>query len=99
MATRDASPGLRVAETGPGAVPATLLSYGSVPGPIRRMTRPLDLEVPMSSASLTRRAVLERLGFLDLATPDKGGHRVKAIELVNSAITETQAGIGYDATH
>jgi hypothetical protein len=92
----------------------------------------------MSSASLTRRAVLARLGLaglalpavlhgqptpdvhadlqqphmraalealrtakrhLDLATPDKGGHRVKALELVNSAITETQDGIAYDATH
>jgi hypothetical protein len=92
----------------------------------------------MSSTSLTRRAVLARLGLaglalpavlrgqptpgvhsdpqqphmraalealrtakrhLDLATPDKGGHRVKALELVNSAITETQDGIAYDATH
>jgi hypothetical protein len=92
----------------------------------------------MSSASLTRRAVLARLGLaglalpavlhgqptpavhsdlqqphmraaldalrtakrhLDLATPDKGGHRAKALDLVNSAITETQDGIAYDATH
>ncbi len=92
----------------------------------------------MAAASLTRRAVLARLGIaglslpaalhgqpaseahaalqqphmraalealraakrhLDLATPDKGGHRVKAIELVNGAITETQAGIAFDATH
>ena len=30
---------------------------------------------------------------LDVATPDKGGHRAKAITLVNDAITETQAGI------
>jgi hypothetical protein len=30
---------------------------------------------------------------LDLATPDKGGHRAKAIVLVNDAITETEAGL------
>ena len=49
------------------------------------------------------RAALEALRsakrHLDLATPDKGGHRVKALEHINEAITETQAGIGYDATH
>ena len=36
---------------------------------------------------------------LDLAAPDKGGHRAKAIEHVNAAIRETEAGIAYDATH
>jgi len=36
---------------------------------------------------------------LEAATPDKGGHRVKAIDLVNSAIDEVQAGIDYDNTH
>ena len=36
---------------------------------------------------------------LQLATPDKGGHRVKAIEFVNSAIAEVNAGIGYDRRH
>jgi len=30
---------------------------------------------------------------LERAAPDKGGHRVKAIQLVNDAITEVQAGI------
>lgn len=36
---------------------------------------------------------------LDLAEADKGGHRAKAIELVNNAITEAQAAIDYAATH
>lgn len=36
---------------------------------------------------------------LDLAAPDKGGHRVKAIALVDDAIKETQAGMVFDATH
>jgi hypothetical protein len=33
------------------------------------------------------------------ATPDKGGHRAAAIRLTNQAIGETQAGIGFAATH
>ena len=36
---------------------------------------------------------------LDLAQADKGGHRVKAIGLVDQAITEVQAGIQYAASH
>ena len=30
---------------------------------------------------------------LEIATPDKGGHREAAIKIVNSAITEVEAGI------
>lgn len=36
---------------------------------------------------------------LEMAEADKGGHRVKALELVNGAITETEAGIAYAAGH
>ena len=36
---------------------------------------------------------------LEEAIPDKGGHRVKALGLVNSAIAETEAGIAYSASH
>ena len=36
---------------------------------------------------------------LQKATPDKGGHRVKAIALVNNAIAEVDAGIAYDRRH
>jgi len=49
------------------------------------------------------RAALEALRtakrHLEMAEADKGGHRVKAIALVNDAITETQAGIAYAAGH
>ena len=38
-------------------------------------------------------------GELQNATPDKGGHRVKAIGLVNSAIAEVNLGIEYDRRH
>ncbi len=36
---------------------------------------------------------------LDMAEADKGGHRVKALEHVNEAITETEAGIAFAAGH
>ncbi|HEY6224602.1 MAG TPA: hypothetical protein VIW26_12520 [Gemmatimonadales bacterium] len=49
------------------------------------------------------RAALEALRnakrHLELAESDKGGHRVKAVALVNDAITETEAGIAYAAGH
>lgn len=36
---------------------------------------------------------------LQKATADKGGHRVNAIGLVNSAIAEVNAGIAFDRRH
>jgi hypothetical protein len=36
---------------------------------------------------------------LESATPDKGGHRVKAIDAVNVAINEVKEGIKYDDEH
>jgi len=33
---------------------------------------------------------------LEAATPDKGGHRVKAINLTKQAIAETEKGIKFD---
>src|SRR2546423_4640875 len=36
---------------------------------------------------------------LQKATPDKGGHRLNAIGLVNRAITEVNDGIAFDRRH
>jgi len=36
---------------------------------------------------------------LQNATADKGGHRVKALQYINSAIAEVEAGIRFDNTH
>ena len=38
-------------------------------------------------------------GELERADADKGGHRVAAIQLVNQAIAEVEAGIAYAASH
>jgi len=39
------------------------------------------------------RALRNASGELNAALPDKAGHRVKAIQLTNDAIAETEAGI------
>ncbi len=36
---------------------------------------------------------------LEVADHDKGGHRVKALELTNSAIEQVQAGLKFDNRH
>jgi len=38
-------------------------------------------------------------GELQAAAADKGGHRVRAIELVDDAIEQVRRGIGYAANH
>lgn len=38
-------------------------------------------------------------GSLEKAEPDKGGHRAKAIELVNSAMKEVKEGIEFADHH
>ncbi|HEY0236816.1 MAG TPA: hypothetical protein VGC86_17450 [Afipia sp.] len=39
------------------------------------------------------------LGSLREAVADKGGHRVKAMNLIQQAITETQAGVEFADEH
>jgi hypothetical protein len=38
-------------------------------------------------------------GTLEAAAPDKGGHRVKAIELTDQAIAEVRQGMQFDNSH
>lgn len=42
-------------------------------------------------------SLYQALGSLREATPDKGGHRVRAMNLISQAIAETQAGIDFAA--
>lgn len=44
-------------------------------------------------------ALTQAKAHLKAAAPDKGGHRVRAISLVDSAISETKAGIEFDREH
>lgn len=43
--------------------------------------------------------LVEAKRLLEMATPDKGGHRVKAIAAVKVALDETREGIKYDDEH
>ena len=51
---------------------------------------------PQPAMSKAVERLVEAKRFLESATPDKGGHRVKALEAVNLALTETREGIKYD---
>lgn len=44
-------------------------------------------------------SLYQALGELRQATSNKGGHRVKAMEMVGQAIAETQAGIEFANEH
>lgn len=44
-------------------------------------------------------ALKEARDQLKTATEDKGGHRVKALELTNAAIEQTEKGIAFDDKH
>jgi hypothetical protein len=56
-------------------------------------------DLPQPHMRMALEAMKNAKHHLDEATADKGGHRVKAIEHLNMAIAETQAGIDYDASH
>ena len=45
------------------------------------------------------RSLVSARSTLERAAHDKGGHRVKALELVNGAIAEVQLGIKFDNRH
>ncbi len=52
---------------------------------------------PKMHAALT--ALESAKASLEAANPDKGGHRVKALQATREAIEETKKGIAYDNTH
>jgi hypothetical protein len=52
---------------------------------------------PAMQAALN--SLITARGQLQMGTPDKGGHRVIAISLINQAINQVQAGIAYDNVH
>ena len=66
-----------------------LLGVGAIAGAVPDQP---NMQAARSSLN-TARAELQK------ATPDKGGHRVNAIGLINSAIAEVNAGIAFDRRH
>ena len=52
---------------------------------------------PMMNQALTN--LRQARANLNKATADKGGHRNKALDLVNEAIDQVEKGIAYDRRH
>ena len=72
----------------------------SIPAVLRgesTSVRHTDGQQPHMQAALE--ALRNAKKHLEEAEADKAGHRVKAIEHVNAAITETEAGIAAGAGH
>ena len=71
----------------------------SIPAALRGqpVERHSDTQQPHMKAALE--ALRSAKHHLEEAEADKAGHRVKAIEHVDAAITETQAGITAGAGH
>jgi len=57
----------------------------------------LSAAQPQMQAALTN--LRQARANLNRATADKGGHRERAIDLVNQAIDEVERGIAYDRRH
>ena len=54
---------------------------------------------PQPAMAKAEERLIEAKRLLEAATPDKGGHRIKAIAAVKLAIEETREGIKYDNEH
>ena len=70
---------------------ATGVAVTTTPASARKMEQP-HMKTALGHLELAKRD-------LDKATPDKGGHRVKALELVAQAMVEVKAGMEFDKTH
>jgi hypothetical protein len=58
------------------------------------MALPVNLDQPYMKAAKTN--LNQAKGNLNKATPDKGGHRNRALALVNDALDEVNKGLAYD---
>ena len=54
---------------------------------------------PQPDMERAKAALNEALQLLQAASDNKGGHKAKAMELIQAAIEEVQAGIHYANTH
>ena len=63
----------------------------------------LALAAPGSADQPNMESALDSLAHaresLEHAEPDKGGHRVEAIRLIDQAMSEVEEGIEYDRSH
>ena len=63
------------------------------------LAAPLAFADPQPKMKEALEALKNAKAALKDATSDKGGHRVKAIELVDKAIEQVEKGIAFDNKH
>ena len=76
------------------------LIAGSMAGALVAVVKPATVQAadqPAMEAALSSLREAHRL--LSVGSPDKGGHRVKAMQLVKDAIIQVEKGISYDRHH
>jgi len=57
------------------------------------------LAEPQPDMVRAREALTNAIGLLRAAADDKGGHKIKAVQLIEDAIAEVNAGIEFANTH
>ena len=72
-------------------LPASLLAI-VLPGRAKAAADQPHMQVALESLRAAKHS-------LEQAAPDKGGHRGRAIKLVNQAMEETEKGMRYDRRH
>lgn len=72
----------------PGALLLTGVALGAVAGACIATAAQPNMQAALGSLQAARAELVK-------ATPNKGGHRERAIGFVDSAIAETKAGISY----
>ena len=78
----------RLFSKSPGALLLTGIAIGAVAGACVAMAAQPNMQAALGSLQAARAELIK-------ATPNKGGHRERAIGFVDSAIAETKAGISY----
>jgi hypothetical protein len=78
----------RVFPKSPAALLLTGVAIGAISGACVAMAAQPNMQAALGSLQAARAELIK-------ATPNKGGHRERAIGFVDSAIAETKAGISY----
>lgn len=79
---------LRLSAKSPAALLLTGVAVGAIAGACVAMAAQPNMQAALGSLQAARAELIK-------ATPNKGGHRERAIGFVDSAIAETKAGISY----
>jgi hypothetical protein len=79
---------LRSFSKSPAAILITGITIGTIAGACIAMAAQPNMQAALGSLQAAKAELIQ-------ARPNKGGHRERAINFVNAAISETEAGINY----